>query len=139
MSKYAYAFKKDILANIDMSTRYLADHHPTAPADGGESMSQITQEASRGHLLVDEFLRFVRTDAPVVSSINPNKLLDDLLAFLHKELQRRNIHVTRDYQEGLPICRTILNQLDGALRVESPPGQGPAFTVELPCRMGKPS
>lgn len=208
---------KDILANIDLSARYLSDHTPAGTsADGIESVCQITQEASRGHLLVNKFLQFVRADEPIVSDIDPNDLLDDLLAFLHKELQRRDIQVVRDYQAplpgvrsdrgklrqvfqnlllnamaaldrsgrihlitrtdgqrltvtvrdngpgiapadqakifepfyttksqgtgmGLPICRTILNQLAGTLRVDSQPGQGAAFTVELPCRMGSQS
>ncbi len=204
---------KDILANIDMAAKCLLGHDagPTS-ADHGETVAQITREASRGHQLIQKFLRFVRVDAPVVGEVDLNALLDDLLAFLHKELERRGIHIVRDYQDppaivrsdksklrqvfqnlllnamaalekggrielktretdsrvtvtvrddgpgiaaaeqekifepfyttksqgtglGLSICRAILDPLEGTLRVDSQPGQGAAFTVELPCRM----
>jgi two-component system, NtrC family, sensor kinase len=37
---------------------------------------------------------------------------------------------------GLPICKTILGQLNGTLTMDSQPGRGAAFTVKLPCRIG---
>jgi two-component system, NtrC family, sensor kinase len=36
---------------------------------------------------------------------------------------------------GLTICVTILDQLGGKISVDSQPGQGATFTVELPCRI----
>ena len=36
---------------------------------------------------------------------------------------------------GLPICRSILNQLGGGISLESEPGKGAAFTVKLPLRI----
>jgi signal transduction histidine kinase len=36
---------------------------------------------------------------------------------------------------GLPICRSILDQLGGSLTVISCPEQGAAFSVRLPCRI----
>jgi signal transduction histidine kinase/ActR/RegA family two-component response regulator len=35
---------------------------------------------------------------------------------------------------GLPICRQLLTLMGGSISVESSPGQGSLFTVELPCR-----
>ncbi|MFZ1987041.1 MAG: HAMP domain-containing sensor histidine kinase [Desulfatitalea sp.] len=209
-----YEELKDILANIDVSAKWLAGHDMAGPSpDSRETLAQITREASRGHLLIDKFLQFVRADEPIVSEVQLGALLDDLLAFLHKELERSSIQVIRDYGEplaavrsdqgklrqvfqslllnavaalnkggqihlavhadaerltvtirdngpgiaagdqakifepffttkpqgtglGLPICRAILNQLEGTLRVDSQPGQGATFTVELPCRIG---
>jgi two-component system NtrC family sensor kinase len=204
---------KDILANIDVAAKCLAAGGADASSsENRETIAQLTREASRGHQLIQKFLRFVRVDAPVVDDVDLNGLLDDLLAFLHKELERRGIQVVRDYREPLPIvrsdrsklrqvfqnlllnamaalekggrielktressarvtvtvgddgpgiaatdqekifepffttkpqgtglglsiCRSILDPLEGTLRVESQPGQGAAFTVELPCRM----
>jgi signal transduction histidine kinase len=204
---------KDILANIDVAAKCLAaDCADPGSAENRDTIAQITREASRGHQLIQKFLRFVHADAPVVGDVDLNGLLDDLLAFLHKELERRGIRVVRDYRQplptvrsdraklrqvfqnlllnamaalekggqieletresgacvtatvrddgpgiaaadqekifepffttkpqgtglGLPICRSILASLEGTLRVESSPGQGAAFTVDLPCRM----
>jgi signal transduction histidine kinase len=204
---------KDILANIDAAAQCLAPRESDPmSSEGRETVAQITREASRGHLLIQKFLRFVRVDEPIVSDVDLNALLDDLLAFLHKELARRDLQVARDYQAplaavrsdksklrqvfqnlllnamaalekggrielqtrcaddrvtvairddgpgiaavdqekifepfyttkpqgtglGLPISRTILDSLEGTLRVDSQPGQGAAFIVELPCRM----
>ncbi len=204
---------KDILANIDMAAQCLAAQTgDPAPSEPCETVDQITREASRGHLLIQRFLHFVRNDEPIVSEVDLNALLGDLLAFLKKELERRSIRVVCDYQVpldpvrsdrsklrqvfqnlllnamaalekggcielvtrcvdarvmvsirddgpgiaaadqekifepfyttksqgtglGLPICRTLLDPLEGTLRVDSQPGQGAAFIVELPCRM----
>jgi signal transduction histidine kinase len=35
---------------------------------------------------------------------------------------------------GLYICRELVERMDGSLRVESEPGKGSRFTVELPLR-----
>jgi two-component system NtrC family sensor kinase len=204
---------KDILANIDMSAQWLANHDTHGGfKENRETVAQITQEASRGHRLVNKFLQFVRADEPIVSEMDLNALLDDLLSFLHQELKHRNIEVVRDYEQplvvvrsdrgklrqvfqnlllnamaaltqggqiqlstrveagrirvavrdngpgipgadhakifepfyttkpqatglGLTICRAILDPLEGTLRVDSQPGQGATFTVELPGRM----
>jgi two-component system NtrC family sensor kinase len=204
---------KDILANIDTAAQCLApQENDPMSSENRETVAQIDREASRGHLLIQKFLRFVRIDEPIVNDVDLNALLDDLLAFLHKELERRDIRVVRDYQAplaavrsdksklrqvfqnlllnavaalekggcielrtrcadarvtvairdngpgiapadqekifepfyttkpqgtglGLPISRTILDPLEGTLRVDSQAGQGAAFIVELPCRM----
>ena len=52
---------KDILANIDAAAQCLAprENDPMSP-ENRETVAQITREASRGHLLIQKFLRFVQ-------------------------------------------------------------------------------
>jgi two-component system NtrC family sensor kinase len=204
---------KDVLSNIDISARWLAGRGPGAAAsDPDGTLSQISGEASRGFRLMDRFSLYMQDEEPIVTEVHVNELLDDLLSFLHWELEHRGIHVTRDYQApmpplrsdrgklrqvfqnlllnavsalekgggihlttrtdgsritvvvgdngpgisdadlarifeplyttkprgtglGLPICRTILEQLGGAISVDSSPGGGAAFAVTLPGRI----
>jgi two-component system, NtrC family, sensor kinase len=107
-----YEELKDILANIDISAKWLAGHGMAGPSpDSSETVAQITREASRGHLLIGKFLQFVRADEPIVSEVQLNTLLDDLLGFLHKALERCNIQVIRDYGEPLAAVRSDQGKL----------------------------
>lgn len=98
---------KDVLSNIDASVQWLEDHDrvKTAP-DLKETLAQIALQTSRGHVLFDKFAQFVRSEDPVVADVRVNELLDDLMAFLNKELERRSIVVTREYQASLPPLRS---------------------------------
>jgi two-component system NtrC family sensor kinase len=94
---------KDILSNIDVSVQWLVSHDlAKEKPELKETLFQIAREASRGHVLIDKFALFVRTEDPIVTRMQVNEVLDDLLAFLKKELERRNIHVVREYQTPLP-------------------------------------
>jgi two-component system NtrC family sensor kinase len=108
---------KDIFANIDLSAKYLSDLRPTGDIpDLKTPLAQIAGEASRGHGLIDRFSGFVRDEDPVVSDVQVNALLDDLAAFLHRELARRGIEVVRDYQEALPPVRSDRGKLRQVLQ-----------------------
>ena len=204
---------RDILSNIQVSVQWLVSHNlaDSEPELKGP-LYQIAGEVSRGHELFEKFVAFVRPAESVVTEVNPGELLDELLVFLKRELDRHNISVIRDYQDpmpplrsdrgklrqvmqnlllnavgaleqggeihlsikeaeghitvevrdngpgipaeqqeqifeplfttrpqgtglGLPICRSILNQLGGGISLESQPGLGAAFTVKLPLRI----
>ena len=204
---------RDILSNIQVSAQWLVSHNlAEGEPELKEPLYQIAGEVARGHALFEKFVDFVRPAESVVTEVNPGELLNDLLLFLKRELDRRNISVIRDYQEplpslrsdrgkllqvmqnlllnaiaalsqggeirltvkedegqviikvsdngpgisaeqqelifeplfttrpqgtglGLPICRTILDQLGGGISLESQPGQGAVFTVTLPLRI----
>ena len=204
---------RDILSNIQVSVQWLVSHNlADSESELKGPLYQIAGEVSRGHELFEKFVAFVRPAESVVTEVNPGELLDELLVFLKRELDRHNISVIRDYQDpmpplrsdrgklrqvmqnlllnavgaleqggkirlsikeaeghitvevrdngpgipaeqqeqifeplfttrpqgtglGLPICRSILNQLGGGISLESHPGQGAAFTVKLPLRI----
>ena len=204
---------KDILSNIDISVQWLSGHAPgDNEPESKETVNQIALEASRGHQLIDKFMMFVRYEDPIITDVQVHELLNDLLSFLEKELQRRHIDVARDYHKaltplrsdwgklrqvfqnlilnamaalnqggkirlitkatedgimvivndngpgipaadhekifeplfttkpqgtglGLPICRTILDQIGGTITLDTRPGQGASFTVKLPNRI----
>lgn len=103
---------KDIFSNIDVSVQWLVNHNSarTAP-DILETLLQITGEASRGHMLFDKFVTFVRSEDPIVSDVHIDELLNDLIVFLTKELERRNIQVIRQYHTPMPSVRSDRGKL----------------------------
>jgi two-component system NtrC family sensor kinase len=103
---------KDVFLNIGISARWLADHGPKADASERKaSLSQISGEASRGGRLLDKFSLYMQDEEPVITEVDVNGLLDDLLSFLHRELEHRGIHVARNYQASLPPLRSDRGKL----------------------------
>ena len=204
---------KDILCNIDISVQLLSGANTYYnPADAPLVLGQIAGEAARGHQLFDKFITFAGPEDPVVTDVRVNEILDDLLGFLAKEVDRRSIRIVRKYSSvipalrsdrakirqvflnlilnalavldkggeieikirpeidhlivtvrdngpglppseyekifeplyttkprgtglGLPICRSILEQMGGCISVSADPGKGAMFTVVLPIRI----
>ena len=98
---------KDILCNIDISVQLLfSDHKRNSPADAPLVLGQIAGEAARGHQLFDKFITFAGPEDPVVTDVRVNEILDDLLGFLGKELDRRSIRIVRKYSAAIPALRS---------------------------------
>ena len=100
---------KDNLANIDVATTWI--HDLTRADEIEKSLDQIKSEVLRSRKSIDKFLRFIRPSHPVITEVNINKILDDLLEFLVSELDFKNIKVKRDYQDHLPIIRSDNSKL----------------------------
>jgi len=100
---------KDNLANIDVATTWI--HDLTRVDEIEKSLDQIKSEVLRSRKSIDKFLRFIRPGHPVITEVNINKILDDLLEFLGSELHLKNIKVKRDYQDHLPIIRSDNSKL----------------------------
>jgi two-component system, NtrC family, sensor kinase len=97
----------DTLANIDVAATWIQDLSREGSSDEIEkSLDQIKSEVSRSRKSIDKFLRFIRPGHPVITEININEILDDLLGFLSGELRFKNIKATRDYQDHLPNIRS---------------------------------
>ena len=103
---------KDNLANIDVATTWIQDLSREGSSDEIEkSLDQIKSEVLRSRKSIDKFLRFIRPGHPVITEVNINEILDDLLEFLSSELDFKNIKVKRDYQDHLPIIRSDNSKL----------------------------
>ena len=103
---------KDNLANIDVATTWIQDLYREGSSDEIEkSLDQIKSEVFRSRKSIDKFLRFIRPGQPVITEVNINEILDDLLEFLVSELDFKNIKVKRDYQDHLPIIRSDNSKL----------------------------
>ncbi len=100
---------KDNLANIDVATTWI--HDLTRVDEIEKSLDQIKSEVLRSRKSIDKFLRFIRPSHPVITEVNINEILDDLLEFLVSELDFKNIKVKRDYQDHLPIIRSDNSKL----------------------------
>jgi two-component system NtrC family sensor kinase len=103
---------KDNLANIDVATTWIQDLSREGSSHEIENnLDQIKSEVLRSRKSIDKFIRFVRPGHPVITEVNINEILDDLLEFLVSELDFKNIKVKRDYQDHLPIIRSDNSKL----------------------------
>lgn len=105
---------KDTLVNIDVATAWIRDLSRKGNIDEAEeSLEQIKSQVIRSQRLIDKFLSVTQPDGlgPIITEINVNDLLDDLLELLNRELHFNNIRVNRDYQDDLPGVRSDLPQL----------------------------
>ena len=66
----------------------------------------------------------------------------DKLASVFESFTQADQSTTRKYGGtglGLPICKRLVEAMDGSIRVESEPGAGTTFTFSLPIRDAKPT
>jgi two-component system NtrC family sensor kinase len=103
---------KDTLANIDITTTWIKDlTHKGSSNEIENSLDQIKSEVSRSRKSIDKFLRFIRPGQPVITEVNINEILDDLLEFLSSELHFKNVKVKQDYQDHIPGIRSDHSKL----------------------------
>ena len=102
----------DTLANIDVAATWSKDLAREGNLDEIEkSLDQVKSEVSRSRKTIDKFIRFISPGRPVVTEVNINEILDDLLEFLSSELHFKNIKVKQDYQDPLPGIRSDNSKL----------------------------
>lgn len=103
---------KDTLTNIDAVATCLQDPvQQNRPPGIAESLTQIRSETARSLAAIDKFMRFTRTADPLIQELNVNEVLDDLMAFLDKELRLSNIRVVRNYADSIPGIRSDPSEL----------------------------
>ena len=103
---------KDTLANIDITATWIKElTHKGSSNEIEKSLDQIKSEVSRSRESIDKFLRFIKPGQPVITEVNINEILDDLLEFLSSELHFKKIKVKKDYQDHLPGIRSDHSKL----------------------------
>jgi len=105
---------KDKLANIDAAAacaQDLALKNKLTELD--ETLTQIRSEVQHSHKDIDKFLSFTRQPGSrwLISEININQILDDLLEILNGELFLKSIRVNREYQDNLLPIRSNFSRL----------------------------
>lgn len=90
--------------------------------NGGEILVNVEREGPRALISV--------TDPGV--GIEPD-VVDHIFDRFHI-LDRRGDHLFGGIGLGLPLVRAVVQHHDGSIRVQSEPGQGSTFTIELPFR-----
>ncbi|MFH1293763.1 MAG: ATP-binding protein, partial [Pseudomonadota bacterium] len=102
----------DTLANIDVAATWIKDLAREGNLDEIEkSLDQVKSEVSRSRKTINKFIRFISPGRPIITEIDINEILDDLLEFLSSELHFKNINVKQDYQDHLPGIRSDQSKL----------------------------
>ena len=108
---------KDILANIDITARWIQDltekdlTQQKNLEEIRESLEQIKSEALRSRKSIEKILSVTRTAAPIITDININSLLHDILDLFDRELRFNNIKIILDYCYDPPPIRSDPSQV----------------------------
>ncbi|MBI9085774.1 MAG: hypothetical protein JEZ11_19405 [Desulfobacterales bacterium] len=100
LSQGFFSELRDIQANIDASLAWTRDRAGRHGADEiqTEGLEQIRSENDRGRKALESLTAFVRPTEAMVSPVELNGLMDELVAVLSGELRRRRIRIDRDPQ-----------------------------------------
>lgn len=103
---------KDTMANMDVAAAWVQDLGRKKDFDGiEESVDQIKSEVSRCRKSIDKFLHFIRPGEPIITEVDINNTMDDLLGFLSSELHFKGIQIKLDNQDDLPLIRSDHSKL----------------------------
>ena len=97
LSQGFFSELRDIQANIDASLAWTRDRAGRQGADPAlaEGMAQIRRENARGRKALESLASFIRPEEAMVSTVELNGLMDELVAVLSGELRRRRIRIDR--------------------------------------------
>jgi two-component system NtrC family sensor kinase len=118
--KLASGFVQEVnetLANIDLALSLVDEvAQGDLSADESrkevrESLKQIRSELVRARRATAQFFKSTRSSLPVITEVKVQDLLDEIVEFLHRELQFNRITVKRAYQDPLPPVQSDPSQL----------------------------
>lgn len=71
--------------------------------DCRDSLNEIVTQVDRCKEIVQKLLSFAKNMEPVIQSVNMNDLVSDMSRILEKEIESKNIRITKDLQPNLPV------------------------------------
>lgn len=71
--------------------------------DCRDSLNEIITQVDRCKEIVQKLLSFAQEMEPVIQSVNMNDLVSDMSRILEKEIEFKNIRITKELQPDLPI------------------------------------
>jgi len=97
----------DILSNIHVTACLMEEQARLENLSETDMLAkQIFSESIRGKNLIDSFIRFAEPKDPVIMDVNIGMILIRIIGFLETSLIEKNIHITTDFQDGLPSVRS---------------------------------
>lgn len=105
---------RSVLGNMDVMikwSRVLA--RKGSPVELEDCLGQLKSEVTRGWELTDKVLTDIQPLEPVVTEIDINKMIDELIEFFHIDFSSKSIEVVTDYQDDVMIGsdRSLLRQV----------------------------
>ena len=76
-----------------------------------ERVAKIQAQVERGRKVTHRLLGFSRRVGPELEPVLVSAALDETLSFVEKELEAQHIRITREYEQGLPVVRSSLAQM----------------------------
>jgi len=103
---------KDTLSNIDVAAAWIRElTRENRLDDIKKNIEQVKSEALRGQKAIDKFFNFIKPGDPIITEVNINEILNDLLEILKEEFSFKNINVKLDFQHDFPSVRSDASKL----------------------------
>jgi len=84
----------------------LGTENTRAQEDLKDSLHEVSRQIDRCKDITHKLLDFARKKEPLVQGADINKLLEDMIKLVEKEAIHKNIVITRNYSENLPVVYT---------------------------------
>jgi len=72
-------------------------------ADCRDSLNEIVTQVDRCKEIVQKLLSLARDMEPVIQGLNLNDLVSDMARILEKEIESKNVRITKDLERDLPL------------------------------------
>lgn len=107
----------DRLANITVVAQWMENRPAgTSALQVDEDLKQIRESAAAAQARLKQFLSRLHPDAPMITDVNPVRLMEELAAWLKKELTLRCIRLTWVVDKAVPELRTDRVRLRHAIQ-----------------------
>lgn len=134
---------KNPLMTILSGIQYLREFDPPEDDEIKQLLSDMWVAVRRADSVIKGLLDYARTRELVLKEGNVNELVDQTLAFVKHECEKKRINVTRDFEGDLPqvtmdgykVQQVLVNLFTNAIHAMS---EGGSLTVRTTCRSVQP-